>query len=99
LYVGQKDIGAAINLNKIEIDFEFPPAEFKNNSGSEIESEIKNIFNFNSDSEKLNEKSYLIFRLYVVISAQKKYLRGFFRIDNKSNFVNIKKGRSHRIKN
>jgi hypothetical protein len=52
----------------MEIDFEFPIAKSKNNSKSEIEFEIKNIFNFNSDAEKLNKELYLIFRLYTAIS-------------------------------
>jgi hypothetical protein len=68
VYAGQRGAGAAINLNKIEIDFEFPIAEFKNNSRSEIGFEIKNIFNFNSDAGKLNKELYLIFRLYTAIS-------------------------------
>jgi hypothetical protein len=49
LHANQEDTDAAINSNKIEIDFEFPPAEFKNSSESKIEFEIKNIFNFNSE--------------------------------------------------
>jgi hypothetical protein len=69
IYAGQKDADAAINSNKIEIDFEFPTAEPKNNSKSETESEIKNILNFNSDAEKLNKELYLISRLYTAIST------------------------------
>jgi hypothetical protein len=53
----------------MEIDFEFPIAEFKNNNKFKIELEIKNIFNFNSDVEKLNKKLYLISRLYITISV------------------------------
>jgi hypothetical protein len=53
----------------MEIDFEFPIAKFKNGSRSEIEFEIEDIFNFNSDAGKLNEKLYLIFRLYAAISV------------------------------
>jgi hypothetical protein len=68
LHTNQKDTDAIINLNKIEIDFEFPPAKFKNNNKFETEFEIKNIFNSNSDAGKLNEKPYLIFRLYIAIS-------------------------------
>jgi hypothetical protein len=69
LHVGQKDTGAAINSNKLKIDLEFPFAEFKKDNGSEIEFEIKNIFNFNSDAGKLNKELYLIFRLYITISV------------------------------
>jgi hypothetical protein len=68
LHVGQKNIDVIINLNKIKIDFEFPPAEFKNSSEFKIKSEIKNIFNLNSDAEKLNKELYLISRLYTTIS-------------------------------
>jgi hypothetical protein len=98
LHPGEKDTGAAINPNKLKIDFEFPPTESKNSSKSKTKFEIKNIFNLNSNAGKLNEESYLISRLYIAISILKKYLRGFFRIDNKSNFINIKKRRFHRIK-
>jgi hypothetical protein len=49
------------------IDFEFPSIKFKNNNGSEIKFEIKNIFNSNSDVEKLNKKLNLIFGLYIII--------------------------------
>jgi hypothetical protein len=56
IYVEQKNANAVINLNKIEIDFEFPITKFKNNSKFEIKFEIKNIFNFNSDVGKLNKK-------------------------------------------
>jgi hypothetical protein len=63
----KKNTDAAINLNKLKIDFEFPSTKFKNGSKSETEFEIKNISNFNSDTEKLNEKSYLISRLYTAI--------------------------------
>jgi hypothetical protein len=52
IYVNQENISAAMNLSKMEIDFEFPIVKFKNNNRSEIKSEIKNIFNFNSDAEK-----------------------------------------------
>jgi hypothetical protein len=52
----------------MKIDFEFPIAKFKNNSKSKTEFEIKNIFNLNSDAGKLNEKLYLISRLYTAIS-------------------------------
>jgi hypothetical protein len=45
-----------MNLNKMEMDFEFPFIKFENNSGSEIGFEIKNIFNFNSNAGKLNKK-------------------------------------------
>jgi hypothetical protein len=51
----------------MKIDFEFSSAEFKNGSESEIGFEIKNIFNFNSDVEKLNKELYLISRLYIAI--------------------------------
>jgi hypothetical protein len=53
----------------MEIDFEFLFIKFKNDSESEIRLEIKNIFNFNSDIGKLNEKLYLIFYLYTTISV------------------------------
>jgi hypothetical protein len=56
MHADQKDISVIINLNKLEIDFEFPFIKFKNGSRSETESEIKNIFNFNSDAGKLNKK-------------------------------------------
>jgi hypothetical protein len=69
MHAGQKNTNAVINLNKIEIDFESPITKFKNSSKSKIGSEIKNIFNFNSDAGKLNEKLYLIFRLYIAISV------------------------------
>jgi hypothetical protein len=52
----------------MEIDFEFLFIKFKNGSGSEIEFEIKNIFNFNSDVGKLNKELYLASRLYTTIS-------------------------------
>jgi hypothetical protein len=52
----------------MKIDFEFSFTKFKNDSGSEIKFEIKNIFNSNSDAEKLNEKLNLISRLYITIS-------------------------------
>jgi hypothetical protein len=65
MHINQKSINAVINLNKLKIDFESPPTKFKNDSKSEIEFEIKNIFNFNSDVGKLNKESYLIFRLYI----------------------------------
>jgi hypothetical protein len=67
MHAGQKNTGAVINLNKLEIDFEFPSTEFKNSSRSEIEFEIKNIFNSNSDVGKLNKKLYLVSRLYTAI--------------------------------
>jgi hypothetical protein len=69
MHADQKNAGAAINLNKIEIDFEFPTAKFKNSNKSKIRFEIKNIFNFNSNVGKLNKESYLIFRLYIAISV------------------------------
>jgi hypothetical protein len=53
----------------MKINLESPFTEFKNSSGSEIEFEIKNIFNFNSNVGKSNEKSYLRSRLYVAISV------------------------------
>jgi hypothetical protein len=53
----------------MKIDFEFPLIKFKNDSESEIEFEIKNIFNFNSDAGKINKKLNLIFRLYIAISV------------------------------
>jgi hypothetical protein len=99
MHVNQKDAGAAINSNKIEIDFEFPTAKSKNNNISKIEFEIENIFNFNSDAGKSNKESYLMLRLYTAISIKKIYLRESFRIDNKSDFTNIKKGRLYYIKN
>jgi hypothetical protein len=68
MHASQRDAGAAINLNKLKIDFEFPLTKFKNDSRSEIEFEIKNILNLNSDVGKLNEKLSLIFRLYTRIS-------------------------------
>jgi hypothetical protein len=68
VHANQKDAGAAINLNKPETDFEFSATEFKKSSKSETESEIKSILNFNSDAGKLNKKSYLISRLYTLIS-------------------------------
>jgi hypothetical protein len=68
IHVGQKDINAVIDLNKIKIDFEFSIAEFKNSNKSKIEFEIKSIFNFNSDAGKLSEELYLISRLYTAIS-------------------------------
>jgi hypothetical protein len=64
IHVNKKNISVIINLNKLEIDLEFPFIKFKNNNKFEIEFEIKNIFNFNSDAGKLNKKLYLIFRLY-----------------------------------
>jgi hypothetical protein len=67
MHADQKDINIAINSNKLEIGFEFPFAEFKNDSKSEIKFKIKNIFNFNSDAGKLNEKLYLISLLYIAI--------------------------------
>jgi hypothetical protein len=69
MHVNQENTGAAINLNKLKIDFEFPFTKFKNNSKSEIKFEIKSILNFNSDAGKLNEELYLIFRLYAAISV------------------------------
>jgi hypothetical protein len=78
MYASQKNTDAAINSNKIEIDFEFSIAKFKNSSRSKIRSEIKNIFNFNSDAGKSNKKLYLIFRLYIAIFAQKKNIYGNF---------------------
>jgi hypothetical protein len=57
-----------MNLNKLEIDFEFPSAESKNDSRSKTRFEIKNILNPNSDAEKLNEEPYLISSLYAAIS-------------------------------
>jgi hypothetical protein len=62
----------------MEIDFESPTAEFKNSNKFEIKFEIKDIFNPNSDAEKLNKESYLISRLYTAISAQKKLFTGIF---------------------
>jgi hypothetical protein len=56
----------------MKIDFAFPFIQFKNGSGSEIGFEIKNIFNLNSNAEKLNEKSYLISRLYTAIFIYEK---------------------------
>jgi hypothetical protein len=82
----------------MEIDFEFSSIEFKNNNGSEIGFEIKNIFNFNSNAGKLNKKLYLISRLYTAISVLKKYLRRSFRVDSRSDFVNTERGRFHYIK-
>jgi hypothetical protein len=67
VHAKQKDANAAMNSNKLKIDFEFPSAKFKNSSRSEIKSEIKDIFNFNSDVGKSNEKLYLISRLYLAI--------------------------------
>jgi hypothetical protein len=52
----------------MKIDFESPFIKFKNNNGSEIEFEIKNIFNSNSNVGKLNKKLYLISHLYTAIS-------------------------------
>jgi hypothetical protein len=72
IHANQRGADVVINLNKLKIDFEFPPAKFKNDSRSETGFEIKNIFNFNSDAGKLNEKLYLISRLYTAISIQKK---------------------------
>jgi hypothetical protein len=69
MYAGQKDADTAINLNKLEIDFEFPLTKFKNGSRFGIEFEIKDIFDFNSNAGKLNEKLYLISRLYAAISV------------------------------
>jgi hypothetical protein len=69
LHVGQKNTNAVIDLNKIKIDFEFSSIRFKNSNKSEIKFEIKSILNFNLDAEKLNEKLYLIFRLYTAISV------------------------------
>jgi hypothetical protein len=57
-----------MDLNKLKIDFEFPFTEFKNGSKSEIEFEIKNILNSNSNAGKLNKRLYLISRLYAAIS-------------------------------
>jgi hypothetical protein len=69
IHADQKNASVAINLNKIKIDFEFPIAEFKNNSKFKIGFEIKDIFNFNSDAGKLNKELYLIFRLYTATSV------------------------------
>jgi hypothetical protein len=69
MHAGQKNTDVIINSNKMKIDFEFPIAKFKNNSKSEIEFKIKNIFNSNSNAGKLNKKLYLIFRLYTAISV------------------------------
>ena len=69
IYVSQRDTDAVINLNKIEINFEFPIAKFKNSSRSEIESEIEDIFNFNSDAGKSNKEPHLISHLYTAISV------------------------------
>jgi hypothetical protein len=68
VYVDQRNAGAAINSNKLEIEIEFPSIEFKNGSRSETGFEIENIFNFNSDAGKLNKELYLISRLYIAIS-------------------------------
>jgi hypothetical protein len=68
MHADQKNINVIINSNKMEIDLEFPTAEFKNNNKSEIKFEIKNIFNFNSDAGKLNKELYLISPLYIAIS-------------------------------
>jgi hypothetical protein len=67
IHADQKNTGAAINLNKLEIDFESPPTKSKNNSRSEIGSEIENILNSNSDAGKLNKESHLMPRLYTAI--------------------------------
>jgi hypothetical protein len=69
MHADQKGAGVAINSNELEIDLEFLFIESKNSSRSEIEFEIKNIFNSNSDAGKLNKKSYLIPRLYAAISV------------------------------
>jgi hypothetical protein len=76
MHADQKNADAAINLNKIEIDFEFPTAKSKNNSKSKIKSEIKNIFNFNSNAGKSNKELYLVSRLYATIFAQKENIYG-----------------------
>jgi hypothetical protein len=67
IHANQENADAAINLSELEIDFESPFTKFKNNSKSEIEFEIKNILNFNSDIGKLNKESYLVSRLYIAI--------------------------------
>jgi hypothetical protein len=53
----------------MKIVLESPFTKFKNSSESETRSDIKNIFNSNSNAGKLNKKSYLISRLYTAISA------------------------------
>jgi hypothetical protein len=68
MHANQKDAGVAIDSNKLEIDLESPLTKSKNSSKSEIRSEIKDIFNFNSDAGKLNEELYLISYLYTAIS-------------------------------
>jgi hypothetical protein len=78
LHANQRDTNAAVNLSEMKNDFEFSLIKFKNSTRSEIGSEIENIFNFNSDAEKLNKKSYLIFRLYAAIFIQKKDIYGNF---------------------
>jgi hypothetical protein len=78
MHADQKDTGAAINPNKMKIDFKFPIAEFKNSSKFKIGSEIENIFNFNSNAGKLNKELYLVFRLHTAISVQKKNIYGDF---------------------
>jgi hypothetical protein len=98
IHANQKNTGATINLSELEIDLEFSSAESKNGSKSETESEIENIFNSNSNAEKSNKKLYLILRLYAAIFILKKYLRGSFRIDSRSNFIDIEKERLHYIK-
>jgi hypothetical protein len=60
----------------MEIDFEFSIAKFKNNNKFEIEFEIKDIFNSNSDAGKLIKKLYLISHLYIAISVQKEDIYG-----------------------
>jgi hypothetical protein len=68
MHADQKNTSVTINLNKLEIDFESPLTEFKNNNRSKIKSEIKNIFYSNSDAGKPNKESHLISRLYAAIS-------------------------------
>jgi hypothetical protein len=68
MHADQKGAGVAINSNELEIDLEFLFIESKNSSRSEIEFEIKNIFNFSSNVGKSDKKLYLIFRLYTAIS-------------------------------
>jgi hypothetical protein len=74
----QQDI--VIILNLIEIDFESLFIKLKNNKFT-TGSEIRKILHLNENIRKLlNEKQYLISRLYTAISAQKENIYGNFSI-------------------